>query len=215
MRRARRTDGVTDREPPRPITCARPECSRQAAVRLVIDVGRRIVSMDLLVDEVGGAASLCSIHAEKVIPPRDWTLEDHREMVPRLFKVSQPVGATSDETRSVAPKSKVRRSTDSVFDAEKALAHDVAVEVDPVPELGAEPSNGQLSFEAQPYDFPPEYSLRKTVKEPEPDKDPEPDSTGSPLLARAFDAGRSRRTPSHLTPKPGNPAGPASPATPE
>jgi hypothetical protein len=217
MRRGRRAEGENETGERRLITCARPECSRVAAVRLVIDVGRRVVTMDLLVDEVGGAASLCSLHADKVIPPREWTLEDHREMVPRLFKVGQVDGASTGES---VGKSSERGG---VFDADEVLEDDAAdglaervrkrslrrsraraLSDDDEVDTPSMPTAGQLSFDGEAYDLPGAYIRRQDpgvpVSEPSVADSANPNSEGTPMLARAFDAGRSRSTPSHLSP---------------
>lgn len=244
MRRGRRAEGENETGERRLITCARPECSRVAAVRLVIDVGRRVVTMDLLVDEVGGAASLCSLHADKVIPPREWTLEDHREMVPRLFKVGQVDGASTGQSVSESAAVSTRATGTAarsaagsaerggVFDADEVLEDDAAdglaervrkrslrrsktravrdeqeVEVD-TPSI---PTAGQLSFDGEAYDLPGAYIRRPDAGVPIAMTDQraadsaDPNSEGTPMLARAFDAGRSRSTPSHLNPSRLNP----------
>jgi hypothetical protein len=196
----------------RRITCARPECANEAAARLVIDVGRCVVVMDLHVGEVGGAASLCSFHADKVIPPRDWTIDDQREMTPRLFPVAKPLAADSVFDAEVdggqnddgSPKRTRRR---------RRKSDDEAVAENDSP-------RGQLSFDETPYNLPEEYVevalldadllddvIENPVENPvefighDVDREPEeasPEADVSPLLARAFEQSRATRTPSHL-----------------
>ncbi len=205
MRKGRRQEEGSSSGEYRLISCSRPECSKEAAVRLIIDVGRRVVTMDLLVGEAGGAAQLCSLHADKVIPPRDWAIEDHREMVPRLFPVAK--GAAADSV-SDADDDHVRESgADGDIDhppKPKRRGKRRAVEVVNAgsDHEGAETDlDGQLSFEPTPYDLPGDYvEVANTVVEPT--TVDEPVTPLSPLLARAFESVRSSRVPRHLIPDP-------------
>jgi hypothetical protein len=214
MRKGRRHDGGTSGEY-RLITCSRPECPKEAAVRLIIDVGRRVVTMDLLVGEAGGAAQLCSLHADKVIPPRDWAIEDHRDMVPRLFPVSKSAAADSvldgdagdlgddvsegDPSHGHLPKPK-RRGKRRIVEVAGTADGDASAGDG----AGARPEfdvDGQLTFDATPYDLPGDYvEVAQTVVEPT--TVDEPVAPLSPLLARAFESVRSSRVPRHLIPHP-------------
>jgi hypothetical protein len=212
MRKGRRQDEGTNSGEYRLITCSRPECSKEAAVRLIIDVGRRVVTMDLLVGEAGGAAQLCSLHADKVIPPREWQIEDHRDMVPRLFPVAKGTAAdsvldreeehrgdavTDSEGHDHPPKPKrrgKRRTTETANSPAERPSEGEGSRLDEDPD-------GQLSFEATPYDLPGDYvEVANTVVEPT--TVDEPVAPLSPLLARAFESVRSSRVPRHLIPDP-------------
>jgi len=59
--------------------CARPSCSAPAAATFNFDGLKRIVWLnDLAGSPVCTAGDLCSLHAERLQPPRNWELRDVR-----------------------------------------------------------------------------------------------------------------------------------------
>ena len=162
--------------------CERPGCSDVAAMAYGFDVDRLLVWLAPR-DPDGGdpmrAGSLCKRHADAMVVPLGWTLDDRREATPRLFRTS-PVVADVDEP---AGRRRSRRPAPSAGDA------------DPAPQLGL--------------DAPPAVEPAPTVAEVTgtPLADDDPDATvaipwlptlddgddldgvlaaRSPLLARAF-----------------------------
>lgn len=69
--------------------CERPGCSDVAAMAYGFDVDRLLVWLALR-DPDGGdpmrAGSLCKRHADAMVVPQGWTLDDRREPTPRLFR---------------------------------------------------------------------------------------------------------------------------------
>ncbi len=171
----------------------------------MIDVARRVVTMDLRVGEVGGAAALCSLHADKVIPPREWTLDDQRAMVPELFPTPQRErGGVFDaiaegELGDDAKRRKRRRRRRSEGDegpeflvgGDEQLAFDKDDDRDN-PSGALDGLGDDIDDNAdEPYDLPEDYVAPKK-------KPVEPDKPTGPLLARAFDNAKGHRTPKHL-----------------
>lgn len=67
--------------------CERPGCSAPAEVAYGFDADHLAVWLDL--PSAPGAAragALCRRHADAMVVPRDWTLDDRREPVPQLFR---------------------------------------------------------------------------------------------------------------------------------
>lgn len=67
--------------------CERPGCSQPAEVIYGIDADRLTVWIEPFAGEVAYRAGvLCRRHADAMVVPLGWTLDDRREAVPRLFK---------------------------------------------------------------------------------------------------------------------------------
>lgn len=63
--------------------CARPTCSDEAVVTLAYDyTGRNVWLNDLALDDHPANHDLCERHADRVTPPRGWTLHDRRNLAP-------------------------------------------------------------------------------------------------------------------------------------
>ena len=119
--------------------CERPYCSERATVAYRFDAGRRIVFFDHLREgDPQAAGALCNRHADAMVLPRGWWLDDRRVPVPRLFAAGaerapraprrRAVGGTarsgdqlslvdavaeSEETRPLAPPEEVDDPTGS------------------------------------------------------------------------------------------------------
>ncbi len=88
--------------------CERPGCSDVASMAYGFDVDRLLVWLALR-DPMGDglrAGSLCKRHADAMVVPLGWTLDDRRDAVPRLFK------APADETTQRAKPTRRPRSSD-------------------------------------------------------------------------------------------------------
>jgi hypothetical protein len=135
-------------------------------------------------------ALLCRRHADAIVVPRGWTLDDRREPVPRLFRPRDGSGDSAVRRRSR------RRPADVTPPAGIAQQLDLAV---------SEGDPGRRSSEAAPArpDEPPEGRTDDRTDEPADEPTDEPaspwrpafdtdDDLGgllevrSPLLARAF-----------------------------
>jgi len=97
---------------------------------------------------------LCRRHADAMVVPIGWTLDDHREAVPRLFKVREtvaPARSTGDHTgrtrRPRVPQASLLDALDSVpstsAEHDDPLVDDAVDEpvagAPPSPEVGAPP----------------------------------------------------------------------------
>ena len=84
--------------------CERPGCSDVAAMAYGFDVDRLLVW--LAPRDPGGdplrAGSLCKRHADAMVVPAGWTLDDRREAEPRLFR-PPPTGADAGAAHVVGP----------------------------------------------------------------------------------------------------------------
>lgn len=83
--------------------CERPGCSNDAAVAYRFDAAERWVRLDAPGDD-RSAGALCTRHADSMMVPRGWTLDDRRDSVPRLFRLpaSEPTPATAPDPAAVA-----------------------------------------------------------------------------------------------------------------
>ena len=89
--------------------CERPGCTAPAAVSYGIDHSRLLVWMENRAEmnrEMPGR--LCTRHADALVMPRGWTIDDHREEVPRLF-AARHLEDTSDSHERPARDSSASR----------------------------------------------------------------------------------------------------------
>ncbi len=83
-------------------TCERPTCSLPADVAYGIDPYALVVCLEALDDERSRrAGALCRDHADAMVVPKGWTLDDRRELAPRLFQSRASV--------KVKPPRRIRR----------------------------------------------------------------------------------------------------------
>ncbi|MEQ1873296.1 MAG: hypothetical protein ABL953_06175 [Ilumatobacteraceae bacterium] len=82
--------------------CERPTCSQPADVTYGIDPYELVVTLEAF-DAVRSrrAGVLCRDHADSMVVPNGWTLDDRREIAPRLFQ--------SRESAKVKPRRRIRR----------------------------------------------------------------------------------------------------------
>jgi len=82
--------------------CERPGCAGQAEVSYGIDHSTLVVWVDnKAIPEREHAGRLCRRHANALSVPRGWTIDDRRELVPKLFVVR-----TTDEDEAPPAKKK-------------------------------------------------------------------------------------------------------------
>lgn len=159
--------------------CERPGCSDVAAMAYGFDADRLLVWLALRDPhaEPLRAGSLCTRHADAMVVPQGWTLDDRREPNPRLFR-TPPGPATATARRSRAAGGNVTAPS------EQLVLRGVAD--DPSGETAAGSTVAEV---AGPTDQPDPDA---TVAIPWlPDFDDSDDLDGmlaadSPLLARAF-----------------------------
>lgn len=108
--------------------CERPGCAGQAEVSYGIDHSTLVVWVDnKAVSERDHAGRLCRRHANALSVPRGWTIDDRRELVPKLFvvKTSDEDEAPPAKKKKVAsaekkPKKAATRPRPSLFEANDA-----------------------------------------------------------------------------------------------
>ena len=81
--------------------CERPACSGPAAVAYVIDPSKLLVRID---SPIPGDSSrmnvLCRRHADSLVVPKGWTIDDNREKKQRLFSSPATTVLTDDTALS-------------------------------------------------------------------------------------------------------------------
>ncbi|MEO6126272.1 MAG: hypothetical protein ABIR32_21440 [Ilumatobacteraceae bacterium] len=89
--------------------CERPGCSAPASVAYGMDGDQLLVWLEVVPDDGVPARMgvVCRRHADAMVVPRGWTLDDRRETRPRLFRVS----ATEIE-KAPKPARRSRRGAD-------------------------------------------------------------------------------------------------------
>ena len=82
--------------------CERPTCSKPADVTYGIDPYELVVTLEAFDDQRSRRAGvLCRDHADSMVVPNGWTLDDRRVSAPRLFP--------SRESAKVKPRLRIRR----------------------------------------------------------------------------------------------------------
>ena len=68
--------------------CERPGCSERGAIAYGFDAGQLLVWLAPLEPDAdrNRAGTLCMRHADAMVVPQGWTLEDARDPMPRLFR---------------------------------------------------------------------------------------------------------------------------------
>jgi hypothetical protein len=93
--------------------CERPGCAEPAAVAFGFDPARQLVWLAAL-DAVSttSAGALCRRHADAMVVPRGWWLDDQRVQVPTLFRPGddpEPVVAADPGAEAPTPPAKPKR----------------------------------------------------------------------------------------------------------
>jgi hypothetical protein len=164
--------------------CERPGCSDVAAMAYGFDVDRLLVWLAPR-DPDGDplrAGSLCKRHADAMVVPRGWTLDDRRETEPRLFRPpAEEAPAPAPPKRKRRPRAKAAPTPPTVEPTEPpppTLVEVVPDEARTVAEVTGEPSATDDPDATQAIPWLPTF-------------DEHDDLDGvlaarSPLLARAF-----------------------------
>ena len=122
--------------------CERPGCKEPAIAAYFLDSAELLMTLENYVPVDGMQVNgLCRRHADALVVPRGWRIEDKRENVPRLFPVTPPSdkpktkGATLKKSEPKKNRTKLPRP--SIFDE---LKNDKKVEevVAPVVEVVSE-----------------------------------------------------------------------------
>ena len=150
--------------------CERPTCSQPADVTYGIDPYELVVTIEAYDDERSRRAGvLCRDHADSMVVPNGWTLDDRRELAPRLFQ--------SRESVKVKPRRRIRRrrlTDDDTGQLRMVVTDDIPEEI-PAP----------AAEEAKPRQRPGGIAPWQPVFDQTDDLDGLL-AARSPLLARAF-----------------------------
>lgn len=174
--------------------CERPGCSEPGAVAYQVAAAQRTVTLAALdVDELSRAGVLCRRHADSMVVPLGWTLDDRREAVPRLFRITGSA-ATAPARRTRGPRRTSQAEEDHTSPLPLFVEHEAPPAVtDSADADDALPTVAELAGE-DPEAAPDE--TRAIPWNPRFDTDDDLDgllSAETPLLARAF--GNARRRP--------------------
>ena len=159
----------------RTITCSRIGCDVPATASFSFDALNELAWLDTVV-EARGAGFLCHLHAERLTPPRGWSLLDRRSPEPKLFVAPSVLPTPAKPKQERAPK----RSRATKARHPKATAADPSASA-PTPADPSATDAGELPFDAPP-PMPRTWSPRDL-----PALDDEFDDR-TPMLARAFES---------------------------
>ena len=124
--------------------CERPSCRELAIAAYFLDSSELLMTLENYVPVDGMQVNgLCRRHADALVVPRGWRIEDKRENVPRLF----PVTPTAEKPKATAAKksetkkNRVKPPRPSIFDElknEKKIEEVASPSVEVVPEVEVE-----------------------------------------------------------------------------
>ena len=127
--------------------CERPGCGAASDASYGIDRQNLVVWVDRPdIAERETAGRLCRRHANALMVPRGWTLDDRREPVPRLFKVRDTDGtsttgrkpAATTGRRGTGRRTREDADTPSLFESiRREIDGDAAARVDAEPVVDA------------------------------------------------------------------------------
>ena len=124
--------------------CERPGCSAPAAVAYGMESGRLLVWLAIVPEGVTSLRSgvLCRRHADAMVVPRGWTLDDRRESTPRLFRVATSAAPENSTTnhpsrgrKKPPPTSTAERAHDVEPPMQLAFDQPAAESTSPIPEM--------------------------------------------------------------------------------
>ena len=146
------------------------------ADRLLVWLARRDADADPL-----RAGGLCRRHADAMVVPQGWTLDDRREPTPRLFRAGPQAGRDEGAETAAAPRAPRARRRAAAPTEQLALDDEAAVDTAGAGETvadvaGPSPSDDPDATRAIPWlpDLADDDDLGGVL------------SADSPLLARAF-----------------------------
>ena len=152
------------------------------------------------------AGVLCRRHADAMVVPRGWTLDDRRESKPRLFRVTDAPPMHTSTANHPSRGRKPRAGSDAAPPLQ--LAFDESPAAEPVPDAPVPPEvpDGLTVGDIRPFGEPDPDETRALPWRPV--FDPDDDlggllKTSSPLLSRAFRS-RNATPPGPTTVDPGD-----------
>ncbi len=188
-------EGGVDGRDGRTITCSRIGCDAPATASFSFDALNELAWLDTVV-EARGAGFLCQVHAERLTPPRGWSLLDRRSPEPKLFVAPSVLPTAAGPKREREPK----RNRATKARHAKAAPESSATPSPSKPSSGDTPTGAAAEL---PFDAPPPMPRTWSPRDL-PALDDEFDDR-TPMLARAFESLRQ-----HEERKPGAQPGPES-----
>ena len=167
--------------------CSRPTCNVVARARFSFDSLNRLIILDRKLDEWGGSGMLCEDHADRLVVPKGWALDDRRVAEPRLFPVTR-----FETAGRLSPLARTARR----------LANPEAHPSTPLPLDGGDtyslPDGYVDRFEEALTNPLPGFDVPTRSGRHYDDGSGSGDDADTPLLNRAFDAMESRSRPDAL-----------------
>ncbi len=71
--------------------CSRPGCAQPATARLVFQYATRTLWLEDLGEREPHTIDMCTMHADRLNPPRGWTGEDRRRSTSSTSPIGHPV----------------------------------------------------------------------------------------------------------------------------
>ena len=101
--------------------CERPGCKEPAIAAYFLDSAELLMTLENYVPVDGMQVNgLCRRHADALVVPRGWRIEDKRENVPRLFPVTapseKPKAKDATPKKTEPKKSRAKLPRPSIFD---------------------------------------------------------------------------------------------------
>lgn len=163
----------------RTITCSRIGCDAPATASFSFDAWNELAWLDTVV-EARGAGFLCQVHAERLTPPRGWSLLDRRSPEPKLFVAPSVLPTAAAPKRERAPK---RSRAAKARHPKAAPAESAATPSPSTPASEGAPVGGPAEL---PFDAPPPMPRTWSPRDLPALDDEFGDRT--PMLARAFES---------------------------
>jgi hypothetical protein len=108
-----------------PRLCERPACSTPAEVAYGFDAASLVVWLDRFDATQGSrAGALCRRHADAMVVPLGWMLDDRRDPVPRLFNRARMDDLTDGAPRPRPPRQRPDRTIELLRSAVEQLSLD-------------------------------------------------------------------------------------------
>lgn len=134
--------------------CERPSCRELAIAAYFMDSSELLMTLENYVPIDGLHVNvLCRRHADALVVPRGWRIEDKRENVPRLFPVAsvndkpkEKAAVKAIDKKAAAKKARVKPPRPSIFDELKneRKSEEVQVETNDLEETKAIPWSPQF-----------------------------------------------------------------------
>ena len=104
--------------------CERPDCAEPATVAYRFDARERIVFFDHLREgDPLAAGALCQRHAQVMVLPRGWWLDDRRIPVPTLFAATAAPSTTAPPSTKAPRRRAIRSPAEPVAETELPLTN--------------------------------------------------------------------------------------------